>query len=96
MKEVFLNVGIMITDRRQIKLMEKDKDIEEEIREYTEKEQEFQTWKHEYLRQERMRKFMGDRAERERRVKESPEWEEHVKDVMERLGLERTDEQEDE
>jgi len=54
------------------------------------------TRKHEYLRQERMRKFMDDRAERSRRVKESPEWEELVKDVMERLGLERTDEQEDE
>tara|TARA_R110000824_G_scaffold26185_5_gene90379 strand:+ start:1086 stop:1442 length:357 start_codon:yes stop_codon:yes gene_type:complete len=38
MKEMFLQVGIIITDRRMRKLMGKDKDFEEEIKEMTDSE----------------------------------------------------------
>lgn len=104
LKDTFLNVGIMITDRRRRKLMSKDKDIEEEIKEYTEKEQAWQSWREQYLNDDPNLRRVRKREELMRKLHESDpnyaNWEATIKrrwkKIIESTELEWSDEQEDE
>ena len=84
--------------------MSKDKDIEEEIKEYTEKEQAWQSWREQYLNDDPNLRRVRKREELMRKLHESdpnyPNWEATIKrkwkKIIESTELEWSDEQEDE
>tara|TARA_B100000945_G_C20016948_1_gene428170 strand:- start:300 stop:554 length:255 start_codon:yes stop_codon:yes gene_type:complete len=84
--------------------MSKDKDIEEEIKEYTEKEQAWQSWREQYLNDDPNLRRVRKREELMRKLHESDpnyaNWEATIKrrwkKIIESTELEWSDEQEDE